>query len=269
MPDFAATSEFFASPDFAPTLALLVALELVLGVDNIVALSIIVSRLPEATRQKARIMGLALALVARLVMVWGATWLLTLTAPVWGGRLAGRSVKDLVLLAGGAFLIYKATKEIHHTVELKDGDAPVGSGAPKAALASAVATIVAVDVVFALDSVVTAVGMTGDLVTIALAVILSFGVLLFAAGPIGEFVLSNPSFKILALSFLITIGVTLGLEAFHKDVPKPYIYLPMAFATAVQLLQWRLSRNERRATGAGTTGTTGAGTAGTAAPPPS
>ncbi|NNJ26082.1 TerC family protein [Alienimonas chondri] len=244
-------------PDFAATLALLLALELVLGVDNIVALSIIVSRLPEKTRQHARIAGLALALIARLVMVWGATWLLTLTEPV----IAGRSIKDLILLAGGAFLIYKATKEIHHTVELKDEDAPVGAGSPKAALASAIATIVAVDVVFALDSVVTAVGMTdgmdsvhrflgfemtSQLIVIALAVVLSFVVLLFAAGPIGEFVLNNPSFKILALSFLITIGVTLGLEAFHHEVPKPYIYLPMAFATGVQLLQWRLSRNERR-----------------------
>ena len=256
-------------PDFAATLSLLIALELVLGVDNIVALSIIVSRLPEKTRQTARIAGLALALIARLVMVWGATWLLTLTEPVlgwvpFGGELIrDRSVKDLILLAGGAFLIYKATKEIHHTVELKDEDAPVGSGSPKSALASAILTIVAVDVVFALDSVVTAVGMTDGMdtiysllgtdvtsqfIVIATAVILSFVVLLFAAKPIGEFVLNNPSFKILALSFLITIGVTLGLEAFHNEVPKPYIYLPMAFATGVQLLQWRLSRNVQRKT---------------------
>ena len=253
--------------DFVATLSLLIALELVLGVDNIVALSIIVSRLPEKTRQTARVAGLALALVARLVMVWGATWLLTLTAPVLGwvpidsDLIRDRSIKDLILLAGGAFLIYKATKEIHHTVELKDEDAPVGAGTPRAALASAILTIVAVDVVFALDSVVTAVGMTDGMdatytlmgmeltyqfIVIATAVILSFVVLLFAAGPIGEFVLGNPSFKILALSFLITIGVTLGLEAFHKDVPKPYIYLPMAFATGVQLLQWRLARNEVR-----------------------
>jgi predicted tellurium resistance membrane protein TerC len=240
-------------PDFAATLALLVALELVLGVDNIVALSIIVSRLPEATRQKARIAGLALALVARLVMVWGATWLLTLTEPVmeWfpagGDLIRERSIKDLILLAGGAFLIWKATREIHHTVELKEEGPVEASGGAKRTLWTAVLTIVAVDVVFALDSVITAVGMTQDLTVIALAVILSFVALLFAAGPIGEFVLANPSFKILALSFLITIGVALGLEAFHHEVPKPYIYLPMAFATAVQLLQWRLSKNERRA----------------------
>ena len=237
-------------PDFAATLALLVALELVLGVDNIVALSIIVARLPEKQRQTARLAGLALALVARLVMVYGAVWLLRLNDPVFGGALAGRSIRDLILLAGGAFLIWKATREIHHTVELKeDGPVEAGTGAAKTArrsMAAVVLTIVAVDVVFALDSVVTAVGMTDDLLTIALAVILSFVALLFLAGPIGEFVLANPSFKILALSFLITIGVALGLEAFHKEVPKPYIYLPMAFATGVQLLQWRLAKNERR-----------------------
>ena len=239
-------------PDFVATLAVLVALEMVLGVDNIVALSIIVARLPEQTRQKARLAGLALALLARLVMVWGAVWLLELQDPVFGGALFGRSIKDLILLAGGAFLIWKATREIHHTVELKeDGPVEAGAGPDKTArrsFAAVVATIVAVDIVFALDSVVTAVGMTDDLLTIALAVILSFVVLLFAAKPIGEFVLSNPSFKILALSFLITIGVALGLEAFHHEVPKPYIYLPMAFATGVQLLQWRLARNVSKKT---------------------
>ena len=237
-------------PDFAATLALLVALELVLGVDNIVALSIIVARLPEKQRQTARILGLALALVARLVMVYGAVWLLELNDPV----LFGRSVRDLILLAGGAFLIWKATREIHHTVELKeDGPVEAGTGPQKTSrrgLLPVVLTIVAVDVVFALDSVVTAVGMTDNLYVIAAAVVLSFVVLLFAAGPIGEFVLANPSFKILALSFLITIGVALGLEAFHREVPKPYIYLPMAFATGVQLLQWRLAKNVGRRGGA-------------------
>ena len=248
-------------PDFAATLLLLVALELVLGVDNIVALSIIVAKLPDRQRQTARIAGLALALVARLVMVYASTWLLQLTTPVFGGALFGRSVRDLVLLAGGVFLIYKATREIHHTVELKDEPGPHEAPRPKRALFGTILTIVAVDVVFALDSVVTAVGMTegmtgvrevagveftDQLIVIAAAVVLSFVVLMFAAGPIGEFVLANPTFKVLALSFLITIGVVLGLEAFHKEVPKAYIYLPMAFATGVQLLQWRLARNVKK-----------------------
>lgn len=239
-------------PDAIATLALLLALELVLGVDNIVVISIIVSRLPEEARKKARFIGLSLALLARLVMVAGASLLLSMTDPlVW--KL---SVRDLILLLGGAFLLWKAIREIHHTVELIEDREPVKAD-PKKAFASAIAVIVAVDIVFALDSVITAVGMTDNLTVIALAVILSFIVILFAAEPIGEFVLRNPTFKILALSFLITIGIVLILEAFHHDVPKAYIYLPMGFATGIQLLQWRLFRNQaRQQIGAGDGSTT-------------
>lgn len=229
-------------PDLIATLLLLLALELVLGVDNIVVISIIVSRLPEEMRKKARIIGLALALVARLLMVAGASFLLAMTDPV----VFGLSVRDLILLLGGGFLLWKAVREIHHTVELIEDHGATPGPSPKKAFASAIAVIVAVDIVFALDSVVTAVGMTDNFTVIAAAVILSFVVLLFAAEPIGEFVLKNPTFKILALSFLITIGIVLILEAFHHDVPKPYIYLPMGFATLVQLLQWRLMRNQQR-----------------------
>lgn len=228
-------------PDLIATLALLLALELVLGVDNIVVISIIVSRLPEEARRKARIIGLALALVARLVMVAGATFLLSMTAPV----ILNFSVRDLILLVGGAFLLWKAVREIHHTVELIDHHQPESAN-PREAFASAIAVIVAVDIVFALDSVITAVGMTDDFIVIATAVILSFVVLLFAAEPIGEFVLKNPTFKILALSFLITIGIVLILEAFHHDIPKAYIYLPMGFASLIQLLQWRLFQNQKK-----------------------
>lgn len=228
-------------PDLFATLALLLALELILGVDNIVVISIIVSRLPAEARKKARVIGLALALVARLVMVAGATWLLTMTAPV----VLDFSVRDLILLVGGGFLLWKAVKEIHHTVEMIE-DHQAESASPREAFASAIAIIVGVDVVFALDSVITAVGMTDNFTIIACAVILSFVVLLFAAEPIGEFVLKNPTFKILALSFLITIGIVLVLEAFHHKVPKAYIYLPMGFATLIQLLQWRLFQNQKK-----------------------
>lgn len=228
--------------DLIVTLALLIALELVLGVDNIVVISIIVSRLPAELRRRARQLGLLLALVARIVMVIGFSWILSLQEPV----AFGLSVRDLMLLLGGAFLLWKAVREIHHTVELVGHDEVHRSSAPNA-FASAIAMIVAMDVVFALDSVVTAFGLTDHMPTIATAVILSFVVLLFAAGPIGEFVLKYPTFKILALSFLITIGIVLILEGFHHDVPKAYIYLPMGFATLVQLLQWRLYQNERRA----------------------
>lgn len=227
--------------DHLATLVLLLALELVLGVDNIVVITIVVSKLPEEARNRARRLGLAIALIARLVMVAGFSWVLSLT----GSVLLGMSIRDLILLGGGGFLLWKAVREIHHTVELIEHHeverAPSGN-----AFASAVAMIIALDLVFALDSVITAVGLTDNLLVIAVAVILSFIVLMFAARPIGEFVIKNPTFKILALSFLITIGVVLVMEAFHFKVPKPYIYLPMGFATGIQLLQWRLMQNQRR-----------------------
>ncbi len=228
--------------DYLATLALLFALELVLGVDNILVISILVSRLPEDLRRKARLLGLGLALVARLLMVLAFSWLLALSDPVLGPL----SIRDLILLVGGGFLIWKAVREIHHTVELVGHEEDTTQAKPRAAFASAVGMIVAVDMVFALDSVVTAFGMTDHVAVIWAAVILSFAVLLFFAGPVGEFIHNNPTFKILALAFLITIGVVLILESFHHEVPKAYIYLPMGFATVVQLLQWRYSLNRKR-----------------------
>jgi len=227
--------------DYLATLALLFALELVLGVDNIVVISILVSRLPEELRRKARLIGLGLALVARLLMVLAFSWLLALDNPIVGDF----SIRDAILLLGGGFLIWKAVREIHHTVEMVGHSEPQ-QARPRAVFASAIAMIVAMDMVFALDSVVTAFGMTDSIPVIWAAVILSFAVLLFFAGPVGEFIHNNPTFKILALAFLITIGVVLILESFHHDVPKAYIYLPMGFATGVQLLQWRYSLNQKR-----------------------
>ncbi|BDS07961.1 hypothetical protein NT6N_30010 [Oceaniferula spumae] len=227
--------------DLIATLLLLFALEIVLGVDNIVVITIIVSKLPKELRDRARRIGLSIALVARLLMVMAFSYILSLTHPF----VFDMSIRDLMLLGGGLFLIWKAVREIHNTVELREEK--VGPAKPRTAMLSAISLIVVMDVVFALDSVVTAFGLTDHIYTIAAAVILSFVVLLFAAGPIGEFVIKNPSFKILALSFLVTIGVMLILEAFHHDVPKPYIYLPMGFATLIQLLQWRLSKNQNKA----------------------
>ena len=228
-------------PDFLGTLLLLLALEIVLGVDNIVVITIIVSKLPEAQRKLARYLGLGIALVARLAMVAGFSWILSLSGEV----LLGMSVRDLIMLGGGGFLLWKAVREIHHTVEMIEHHG-VERASPKGAFTSAIVMIVLLDLVFALDSVITAVGMTDNLVVIFAAVILSFIVLMLAAGPIGEFVVKNPTFKILALSFLVTIGIVLMMEAFHIEVPKPYMYLPMGFATLIQLLQWRLVQNQSR-----------------------
>ena len=227
--------------DQIATLLLLFALEIVLGVDNIVVITVIVSRLPEDLRNKARYIGLGLALVARLVMVLAFGWLLHFSEPVLGKL----SVRDIILLVGGGFLIWKAVREIHHTIEIVEHQT-TERASPRGAFMTAIAVIVAVDMVFALDSVITAFGMTDSVPIIWTAVILSFAVILFFAAPVGEFILKNPTFKVLALSFLITIGIVLILEAFHHEVHKSYIYLPMGFATLVQLLQWRLFQNQKR-----------------------
>jgi predicted tellurium resistance membrane protein TerC len=222
-------------------LALLVGLELVLGVDNVLVIAIFVGRLPATVRQKARIVGLSLAMVARIILLAVIVALAGLTRPV----VADFSIRDMILLAGGLFLIYKAVREIHHTVEFKD-EAQETDQAAKGAFAVVIAQIVMLDIVFSIDSVITAVGLTQELWVIIAAVVLSFVAILFFAGPIGEFILEHPALKILALSFLITIGVTIFMEGVHKHVPKAYIYLPMGFALIVEILQMRYEHNRRR-----------------------
>lgn len=222
-------------------LALLVGLELVLGVDNVLVIAIFVGRLPATGRQKARIAGLSLAMVARIVLLVVVVALTGLTRPV----VAGLSVRDLILLGGGLFLIYKAVREIHHTVEFK-AEAHESDQGAAGAFAAVIAQIVMLDIVFSIDSVITAVGLTQELWVIVTAVVLSFVAILFFAGPIGEFILEHPALKILALSFLITIGVTIFMEGVHKHVPKAYIYLPMGFALLVEILQMRYEHNRRR-----------------------
>jgi predicted tellurium resistance membrane protein TerC len=226
--------------DVVGLLALLIGLELVLGVDNVLVIAIFVARLPAARRQKARVLGLLIAMLARIAMLWIVVTLASLTAPV----VLNLSVRDLVLLAGGLFLLYKAVREIHHTVELNDtAESPGASSAAGAGYAAIVTQIVALDIVFSIDSVITAVGLTDNLGVIVAAVVLSFAGILFFARPIGEFILRHPALKILALSFLITIGVTIFMEGLHQHVPKAYIYLPMGFALGVEMLQMRYEHN--------------------------
>jgi len=225
-------------------LALLIGLELVLGVDNVLVIAIFVGRLPENQQQKARIIGLSLAMVARIVLLALVVLLAGLTRPV----VATLSIRDLVLLAGGLFLLYKAVHEIHHTVEFRDAE----DGSDKqtvGAFSSIITQIVLLDIVFSIDSVITAVGLTQQMWIIVSAVVLSFVGVLFFARPIGEFILRHPALKILALSFLITIGVTIFMEGLHKHVPKAYIYLPMGFALMVEILQMRYEQNRQRRNG--------------------
>jgi len=230
--------------DALGVLALLIGLELVLGVDNVLVIAIFVARLPEHQRQKARILGLSLAMAARIVMLAVVVALASLTRPV----IADFSVRDLILLAGGLFLLYKAAKEIHHTVEFKDEDHGSKPGT-SASYAAIITQIVLLDIVFSVDSVITAVGLTQQLWIIVTAVVLSFVGILFFAKPIGDFILRHPALKILALSFLITIGVTIFMEGVHQHVPKAYIYLPMGFALLVEMLQMRYDHNRRQRKG--------------------
>lgn len=222
-------------------LALLIGLEIVLGVDNVLVIAIFVGRLPENQRQKARIVGLSVAMLARIVMLAVVLALASLTRPI----VANFSVRDLILLAGGLFLLYKAVHEIHHTVEFREDEGGPDHQA-SGAFASIITQIVLLDIVFSVDSVITAVGLTQQLWIIVSAVVLSFVGILFFARPIGEFILRHPALKILALSFLITIGVTIFMEGLHKHVPKAYIYLPMGFALMVEMLQMRYEHNRRR-----------------------
>jgi predicted tellurium resistance membrane protein TerC len=242
--DFAAQFADALTLNSLATLTLLIGLELVLGIDNVLVISIIVSRLPEHQRDRARKLGLFIALAARLAFVAGAYWLVHLTDPILPG--VPFSWRDVVLIAGGLFLLWKAVKEIHHVVELKDEHA--GSHVANA-FGAAIVQIVLLDMVFSLDSVITAVGLTPNLLIIGFAVIASFMVILAYAKAIGDFIIRRPALKILALSFLVTIGVTIFLEGMHQHVAKAYIYLPMGFALVVELLQMRHDSNRRRQTG--------------------
>jgi predicted tellurium resistance membrane protein TerC len=225
--------------DLIGVFALIVGLELVLGVDNILVITILVSRLEKKFQQKARLIGLVLAMVARIGLLFLLLKLTGLTNPI----IFGLSIRDIVLVVGGLFLLYKAVKEIHHTVELKDEHDQKTK--VKDTFRSAIIQIVLLDMVFSVDSVITAIGLTDNVIIIVSAVILAFVVILIFAKPIGEYILANPALKILALSFLITIGVTIFMEGLHKEVPKAYIYLPMGFALGVELLQMRYSKNKK------------------------
>jgi predicted tellurium resistance membrane protein TerC len=223
------------------TFLLLVGLEIVLGIDNILLISIVTGRLPEENRKKARLIGLGLALGARLVLLMGASYLVRLNEPIFWML----SWKSLILISGGAFLLYKAVKEIHHVVEFKAEDH--GAEAKFSTLGAAISQIILLDIVFSIDSVITAVGLTENLLVIYSSVVVSFLLVLAFAGPIAEFVHRHATLKILALSFLVTIGVTLVIEGLGGHVPKGYIYLPMGFALAVEFLQMRFSHNQAKA----------------------
>jgi predicted tellurium resistance membrane protein TerC len=232
--------ELLRSPEAWISLATLAAMEIVLGIDNIVFLTILAGRLPREQQPRARKLGLVFALVTRLGLLFAITWVMGLTRALF--TLFGRGVsgRDVILLGGGLFLIGKATVEIHDKLEVQHP----AEGKPRAGAAfwAVIAQIALLDVIFSLDSVITAVGMAGQLPIMVAAMILAVGAMLVFADPIGDFVERHPTIKILALSFLILIGVMLTAEAFGRHVEKGYIYFAMAFSLGVELLNLRLRK---------------------------
>jgi len=230
--------EIWAHPETWISLATLAAMEIVLGVDNIVFLTILAGKLPPAQQPLARRLGLGAALGTRLVLLFAISWLMGLTSDLFSVASQGISGRDLILGLGGLFLIGKATFEIHDKLEA--GHAPHGPGKGKASFGWTILQIALLDIVFSLDSVITAVGMARHVTVMVVAMVLAVGVMLLFAGPIGRFVENHPTVKMLALSFLILIGVMLVAESLDQHIPRGYVYFAMAFSLAVEMLNLRL-----------------------------
>lgn len=243
--------ELLVTPDVIISLITLTILEIVLGIDNIIFISILVGRLPERDQAKARTIGLSLALVLRIVFLFGATWIAQLTSdlvtiPALFGVIpsVGFSGRDLIMLAGGLFLLAKATSELHAKLEGNEHQATTSSTASFGAM---IAQIIALDLVFSIDSVITAIGLTQHFWVMVVAVIISVGVMQLSAGGISRFIHRHPTVKVLALAFLIMIGTLLVAEGFEVHVPKGYVYFAMAFSMAVEFLNMRLRARSKAA----------------------
>ena len=233
--------EWLTSPEAWIALGTLTALEIVLGIDNIIFISILVGRLPQNQRNLGRRVGLGLAMLARLALLFSIVWVMGLTAPwftVFTREISGR---DVILILGGLFLLGKSTHEIHDSLE---GVTESEHNTTAATLGSVLLQVAVLDIVFSLDSVITAVGLVKHVSIMAVAIILAVGVMLMAAKAIGDFVDAHPTIKILALSFLILVGVTLIVEGFDVHVPKGYIYFAMAFSVGVEMLNIRMRKKQ-------------------------
>lgn len=232
--------EWIASPDAWVALLTLTALEIVLGIDNIIFISILVGRLPEKQRQSARLIGLGLAMGMRVLLLLSLAWIMRLTEPLFTLFSQEISGRDLILLFGGLFLVAKSTHEIHHAMTPEEETEQTHNKA--ANFMGILVQIALLDIVFSLDSVITAVGMVDNVQVMIIAIMLAILVMMFAAKAIGDFVESNPALKILALSFLIMIGVMLIAESLDFHIPKGYIYFAMAFSVVVELINMKMRK---------------------------
>ncbi len=239
-----------ANPTAWVALATLIAMEVVLGIDNLIFISILTNKLPEHQRTRGRRIGIGLALILRLGLLGTVAWIVQLTEPVFDLFGKGFSWKDMILIAGGLFLLWKATKEIHHSVDPSpEGDMFEGKNTGNAVtitFTSAIIQILLLDLVFSVDSIITAVGMTEHIPIMVIAVVVAVTVMLLAADPLAGFIHSNPTVVMLALGFLIMIGMTLIAEGFGAHVPKGYIYAAMAFSAAVEGLNMMARRSKRK-----------------------
>lgn len=246
--------EWLANPEIWISLVTLTVLEIVLGIDNIIFISIMASKLPADKQKKARQLGLALALITRVLLLLSLTWIMTLTSPLfnmadWVGltdaELLGKfaiSGRDLILIVGGLFLIYKSTTEIHDKLE---GEEHKEDGKAVVTFSGVIVQILLLDVVFSLDSVITAVGMANHIEVMIAAVIIAVVVMMLSAGGISDFVNKHPTVKMLALSFLLLIGVSLLAEGLDQHIPKGYIYFAMAFSVLVEMLNLRMNKGKK------------------------
>ena len=237
--------ELLTSPEAWAALLTLTALEIVLGIDNVIFISVIVSRIPPAQAKRARQIGLLLALVFRIILLSVLVWLIGLTEPVVIVRDVELSWRDIILIAGGAFLIAKATHEIHAEVEASHGEPDTE---PKASVFFwAIMQIIVIDMVFSLDSIITAIGMVQDLEIMIAAVVIACVIMYVSSGPVAKFVADHPTTKMLALAFLVLIGVALVADGFKFHIPRGYIYFAIVFAAAVELFNVLAGRNRRKA----------------------
>ncbi len=247
--------DFLATPEAWISLLTLTVLEIVLGIDNIVFISILSGKLPEAQQKKARQLGLALAMITRVLLLLSLSWVMSLTSPLfnmgdwigitsqeWLDKLA-ISGRDLILLIGGLFLIYKSTHEIHNKLE---GDEESGGKVKVHSFAGTIVQILILDIVFSLDSVITAVGMADHIEIMIAAVVIAVIVMMISAGAISSFVNKHPTVKMLALSFLLLIGVSLLAEGLDQHIPKGYVYFAMAFSVLVEMLNLKMKKNNKK-----------------------